>query len=53
MKLPVMPPVEPMLSKSAASVPVGDYLYEPKWDGYRCIVFRDGPQIELGSRGGK
>ncbi len=53
MKLPVMPPVEPMLSKSAAAVPVGDYLYEPKWDGFRCVVFRDGPQIELGSRGGK
>lgn len=53
MKLPVTPPVEPMLSKSAATVPVGDYLYEPKWDGFRCIVFRDGPQIELGSRGGK
>ncbi|MBS2963172.1 ATP-dependent DNA ligase [Actinocrinis puniceicyclus] len=53
MKPPVMPPVEPMLAKSAAGVPVGEYLYEPKWDGYRCIVFRDGPQIELGSRGGK
>lgn len=53
MKLPVMPPVEPMLAKSAAAVPVGEYLYEPKWDGYRCIVFRDGPQFELGSRGGK
>jgi ATP-dependent DNA ligase len=53
MKLPVMPPVEPMLSKSAAAVPVGDYLYEPKWDGFRCIVFRDGTEIELGSRGGK
>lgn len=53
MKLPVMPPVEPMLAKAAVSVPVGDFLYEPKWDGYRCIVFRDGPQLELGSRGGK
>jgi ATP-dependent DNA ligase len=53
MNLPVLPPVEPMLSKSADSVPVGDYLYEPKWDGFRCIVFRDGPNIELGSRGGK
>jgi len=53
MKLPVMPPVEPMLAKSADSVPVGDYLYEPKWDGFRCIVFRDGEEIELGSRGGK
>ncbi|HEV3171706.1 MAG TPA: ATP-dependent DNA ligase [Actinocrinis sp.] len=53
MKLPVMPPVEPMLAKSASAVPVGDYLYEPKWDGYRCIVFRDGGEFELGSRGGK
>lgn len=53
MKLPVMPPVEPMLAKAAASVPVGDFLYEPKWDGFRCIVFRDGEQVELGSRGGK
>jgi ATP-dependent DNA ligase len=53
MKLPVMPPVEPMLAKSAAGVPSGEFLYEPKWDGYRCIVFRDGAEIELGSRGGK
>jgi ATP-dependent DNA ligase len=53
MKLPVMPPVEPMLAKAAAAVPTGDFLYEPKWDGFRCIVFRDGDQVELGSRGGK
>ena len=53
MDLPVMPPVEPMLAKSAAKVPVGDYLYEPKWDGFRCIVFRDGEEVVLGSRGGK
>ncbi|NUR25168.1 MAG: ATP-dependent DNA ligase [Catenulispora sp.] len=53
MDLPVMPPVEPMLAKSAARVPVGDYLYEPKWDGFRCIVFRDGDEVVLGSRGGK
>lgn len=53
MTLLVNPPVEPMLSKAADAVPVGDYLYEPKWDGYRCVVFRDGPDIELGSRGGK
>lgn len=53
MNLPVMPPVEPMLAKSAAKVPTGDYLYEPKWDGFRCIVFRDGEQVVLGSRGGK
>lgn len=53
MQLPVMPPVEPMLAKAAAAVPVGDYLYEPKWDGFRCVVFRDGAEIELGSRNGK
>jgi ATP-dependent DNA ligase len=34
-------------------VPTGEYLYEPKWDGFRCLVFRDGDEIELGSRGGK
>ncbi|MEY9926258.1 ATP-dependent DNA ligase [Catenulispora sp. GP43] len=53
MNLPVAPPVEPMLAKSAAKVPTGDYLYEPKWDGFRCVVFRDGDQVVLGSRGGK
>lgn len=53
MTLPVTPPIEPMLAKSAAAVPTGGYLYEPKWDGFRCLVFRDGPDIELGSRGGK
>ncbi|WP_041542628.1 ATP-dependent DNA ligase [Catenulispora acidiphila] len=53
MNLPVLPPVEPMLAKSAAKVPTGDYLYEPKWDGFRCIVFRDGDRVVLGSRGGK
>ncbi|MEV0764165.1 ATP-dependent DNA ligase [Nocardia sp. NPDC050435] len=51
MDLPVMPPVKPMLSKSAPSVPPGPGLsYEPKWDGFRCIVFRDGDEVELGSR---
>ena len=48
--LPVMPPVKPMLAKSVPAVPEGDYLYEPKWDGFRCIVFRDGDEVELGSR---
>ena len=50
-KLPVMPPVGPMLAKSVKSVPTGDYLYEPKWDGFRCIAFRDGDEVELASRG--
>ncbi|WP_178124411.1 ATP-dependent DNA ligase [Nocardia cyriacigeorgica] len=51
MDLPVMPPVRPMLAKSAPAVPREPGLsYEPKWDGFRCIVFRDGADIELGSR---
>ena len=49
--LPVMPPVAPMLAKLARELPVGeDLVYEPKWDGFRCIVFRDGDEVELGSR---
>jgi ATP-dependent DNA ligase len=40
-----------MLAKATASVPEGEgWQFEPKWDGFRCIVFRDGPEIELGSR---
>ena len=53
MHLPVMPPVKPMLAKAVPDVPAGDYLYEPKWDGFRCIVFRDGDEVELGSRNEK
>ena len=53
MQLPVMPPVKPMLAKSVAAVPDGAYAYEPKWDGFRCIVFRDGDEVELGSRNEK
>jgi ATP-dependent DNA ligase len=49
MRLPVMPPVRPMLSKSVAILPEG-MRYEPKWDGFRCIAFRDGDEVELGSR---
>src|SRR3954449_7131062 len=51
MDLPVLPPVKPMLAKPAATLPTGDdWFYEPKWDGFRCIVFRDGDEVELGSR---
>jgi ATP-dependent DNA ligase len=54
MRLPVMPPVQPMLAKSVPDVPEGPgFLYEPKWDGFRCIVFRDGDEVELGSRNEK
>ncbi len=42
-----------MLAKAVPELPTGDLLYEPKWDGFRCIVFRDGDDIELGSRNGK
>ena len=50
MKLPVNPPVAPMLAKPVATIPVGDYVFEPKWDGFRSIIFRDGDEIEIGSR---
>src|SRR5437763_7291627 len=49
-----MPPLEPMLAKSVPDIPVADGMtYEPKWDGFRCIIFRDGDEVELASRGGK
>ena len=49
-----MPPVAPMLAKAAKALPAaGDMLFEPKWDGFRCIVFRDGDEVELGSRNEK
>ncbi|WP_197285037.1 ATP-dependent DNA ligase [Sciscionella sediminilitoris] len=51
MELPVMPPVKPMLAKAVRELPCAPGLhYEPKWDGFRGIVFRDGPELELGSR---
>jgi ATP-dependent DNA ligase len=51
--LPVTPPVEPMLAKLARELPSGDNFYEPKWDGFRCLVFRDGDELYLQSRNGK
>ena len=54
MRLPVEPPVKPMLAKLARTIPTDDgLLYEPKWDGFRCIVFRDGDELELTSRNQK
>ena len=44
-----MPPVAPMLAKLVAAIPTGQF-YEPKWDGFRAIVFRDGDEVEIGSR---
>ncbi|MGQ0679145.1 MAG: ATP-dependent DNA ligase [Actinomycetota bacterium] len=49
MDLPVMPPIKPMLAKSVPDIPEG-MIYEPKFDGFRCIVFRDRAEVELGSR---
>ena len=49
MDLPVMPPVAPMLAKSVPEIPDLGHT-EPKWDGFRTIVFRDGDEVELGSR---
>jgi len=53
--LPVQPPVDPMLAKAAAKVPdePGIWSYEPKWDGFRALVFRDGDELMLQSRSGK
>ncbi|MDQ3578982.1 MAG: ATP-dependent DNA ligase [Actinomycetota bacterium] len=54
MALPLTPPVQPMLATPAASIPDGAGLvFEPKWDGFRCLVFRDGEEIMLQSRSGK
>jgi ATP-dependent DNA ligase len=50
MDLPVMPPVSPMLAKSVKDIPDGALSFEPKWDGFRSIVFRDGDEVEIGSR---
>jgi ATP-dependent DNA ligase len=60
LNLPVQPPVRPMLAKSVASIPaqaetdVGPaYVYEPKWDGFRAIVYRDGDEVRIDSRNTK
>ncbi|KFU76524.1 ATP-dependent DNA ligase [Amycolatopsis lurida] len=50
MALPFGPPVAPMLARPLTAIPEGCF-YEPKWDGYRTIVFRDGDDVEIGSRG--
>ncbi len=44
-----MPPIAPMLAKPVGEIPAGQ-LYEPKWDGFRSIIFRDGDEVEIGSR---
>src|ERR1700751_6299092 len=46
----IEPPVEPMLAKLADELPEGSFLYEPKWDGFRAIVFRAGADVQIQSR---
>ncbi|MDF1487340.1 ATP-dependent DNA ligase [Tessaracoccus sp. HF-7] len=46
----IAPPFGPMLAKAVKKLPAGDYLFEPKWDGFRAIVWRSGDQVEIGSR---
>src|SRR6185503_14743382 len=50
-RFPIAPPIEPMLAKLATEIPVGDgFLFEPKWDGFRAIVFRGGGEVFIQSR---
>src|SRR5689334_23973088 len=53
--LPVKPPIDPMLAKAQVNVPddAGVWSYEPKWDGFRALIFRDGDDVVLQSRNGK
>src|SRR4051812_12908049 len=51
MRLPVNPPVLPMLAKRVDDLPAGDgWIFEPKWDGFRALVFRDGDETFIQSR---
>ena len=51
MRLPFGPPIEPMLAKAADALPEGEgWLFEPKWDGFRALVFRDGDEVYTQSR---
>ena len=52
--LPIRPPFPPMEARSAQEIPVGEnWLYEPKWDGFRCLVFRKGSEVLLQSKSGQ
>jgi ATP-dependent DNA ligase len=50
MELPVRPPLKPMLGRLARALPTGEFDYEPKWDGFRCLAFRAGEELDLRSR---
>jgi ATP-dependent DNA ligase len=54
MVLPIEPPYSPMEALSVDTIPIGaDWQYEPKWDGFRCLIFRDGDRVELQSKSGR
>ena len=54
MPLPLKPPVLPQLARSRETLPDGDgWAYEPKYDGFRCVAFVDGDEVDLQSRNGK
>ena len=54
MSLPISPVYKPMEAKAATELPTGNHWqYEPKWDGFRCLAFRDGERIELQSKTGR
>jgi ATP-dependent DNA ligase len=54
MKLPLHPPLLPMEARSVAEPPTGqDWQYEPKWDGFRCLAFRNGTDVYLQSKSGQ
>jgi ATP-dependent DNA ligase len=53
MDLPLQPPLEPMLGRLARELPRDGFVYEPKWDGFRCIAFRAGREFDLRSRHGR
>ena len=51
MELPVNPPILPMLAKRVDQLPTaGDWIFEPKWDGFRALIFRDGKEVMIQSR---
>ncbi len=52
-EFPIAPPVEPMLAAAAESIPAGDFLFEPKWDGFRAIVYRGASDLYIQSRDSK
>src|SRR4029079_10623521 len=54
MSLPIKPVFSPMEARSVNEIPIGDgWQYEPKWDGFRCLAFRDGNNVFLQSKAGQ